>query len=116
VSRDGERVQWGARMSPNYLNANGITLGHTILTRNEVLRKTTCARQFVEPYLLAGIKLHGFGGEQDVQIDRRCEPVSKRQKISDGGMDAKKHSTVCDEVEEFVHGIKEEVIKTESVD
>lgn len=103
-------------MTPNYLNANGITLGPTVSTWNEVLGKTTCARQFVEPYLMAGIKLHGFGGGQDAQIDRRGEPVSKRQKISDGGMDARKYSTVCDEVEEFVHGIKEEVIKTESVD
>jgi hypothetical protein len=67
-------------MAPNYLNAHEITLGPTSLTWNETLGKSACARQFVEPYLMAGIKLHGFGSGQEAQVSLG-ELMAKRQRL-----------------------------------
>lgn len=103
-------------MSPSYLNPQMLTLGPTLPTWNEVLGKTTCARRFVEPYLMGGIKLYGFGGGDKTPIELGGEPMAKRQKVLDDELSARQYKKARDEVEEFVQGIKAEVVKTEPVE
>jgi 5-bromo-4-chloroindolyl phosphate hydrolysis protein len=64
---------------------------------------------------MAGIKLHGFGRGENTQIELRDEPGSKRQKVEDDGLSSRKYEAIRDEVEEFVQGIKTQVVKTERV-
>ena len=73
-------MQWGARLSSNFLNAHEITLGPTSLTWNEVLGRTMCARHYVEPHLMNGVRKYGFGPRGvEMQLDS-VEPSAKRQR------------------------------------
>lgn len=106
-------------MPANYLNAHEVTLGPASLTWNEILGKTSCARQFVEPYLMAGIKLHGFGSRQETQIKHGDESTAKRQKLGEDHTDSETaamssgYNSVRGDVEQFVHEVKELLIETE---
>lgn len=65
---------------------------------------------------MAGIELYGFGVADATQMKCSGEPAGKRQKLTDDDMNAKKYEKVRDEVDGFVQGIKEKVMKNEPVD
>ena len=82
---DGIKTQWGAKLPRSYLNAHEITLGPTSLTWNEVLGRTMCARQFVEPHLLDAVRKYGFrSGDGEAKQVSPMERSAKRQRIENG--------------------------------